>query len=220
MEWNLHSYHSLLHLRRATDIKPYNWWFWKNTATIIPQSFSWPDLGPNPPDPPSYVMYSSSSLGSDLMWSGWSRGKCGAVVLVHTYHSLMLDNWGKAGLTERWLLRGVLPLCCFWASWLFRPDRERSRGIVIGDELRSSSLWSTSLAELISNPWLDKWGKLAILLAGDGEWRFILRSRGSIRAWWGCWSWWAMASYASWGSEVGDDLTWTFMCLRRELGWV
>ncbi len=168
---------------------------------------------------PSYVTYSSSSLGSDLMWSGWSRGKFGAVVLVQTYHSLMLDNWGKAGLTERWLLRGILPLC-FWASWLFRPDRERSRGIAIGDELRSSSLWSTSSAELISNSWLDRRGIWTFLLASDGERRLILRSSGSRRAWWGCWSWWGMESYASWGSEVGDDLTWTFMCLRRELGWV
>lgn len=195
---------------------------------MIPQSIHRPDLGltiyevcsscPYPPVPPSYVTYSSSSLGSDLMWSGWSRGKCGAVVLVQTYHSLMLDNWGKAGLTDRWLLRGVLLLCC-WASWLFRPDRERSKGIVIGDELLSSSLWSTSVAELISNSWLDRRGKLVLLLASDGERRFILRSSGS-RAWWGCSFWWALESYVSWGSEVGDDLMWTFMCLRRELGWV
>lgn len=197
---------------------------------MIPQTGRWPDMclttydvyssHPNSLVPPSYVTYSSSSLGSDLMWSGWSRGKFGDVVLVQTYHSFMLENWGKAGLTERWLLRGVLPLCCFWASWLLMPDRERSKGIVIGDELRSSSLWPTSLAELIFISWLDRRGKLAFLLTSDVERRFILRSRGSITASWGCWSWWEMESYASWGSEVGDDLTWIFMCLRRELGWV
>lgn len=172
------------------------------------------------PVPQLYVTYSSSSLGSDLMWSGWRRGKCGAVVLVQTYHSLMLDNWGKAGLTERWLRRGVLPLCCCWLSWLFRPERERSRGIATGDELRSSSLWSTSLAERRSNSWLDSREKWVFLSVSDGERWFILRSRGSRTAGWGCWSWRGMALYRSWVSEVGDDLMWTFMCLRRELGWV
>lgn len=154
------------------------------------------------------------------MWSGWSRGKWGAVVLVQTYHSLMLENWGKAGFTERWLLRELLPLCCLWLRPFFRPDNDRSRGIATGDELRSNILWSTSLAELMSNECLDRRGKWVLLLASDGERRFILRSRGSMTAWWGGWSWCGMVSYGSWGSEVGDDLTWTFMCLRRELGWV
>lgn len=173
------------------------------------------------PARPSYVTYSSSSLGSDLMWSGWSKGKFGAVVLVQTYHSLMLDNWGKAGLTERWLFRELLlPLCCFWWSRLLRPDRDRSRGMATGEELRSSSLCSASAAELMSKPWLDSRGKWAFLLANEGERRLIFRSRGSMTAWWGCWSWWWMESYASWGSEVGDDLMWTFICLRRELGCV
>lgn len=173
-----------------------------------------------PPAAAFYVTYSSSSLGSDLMWSGWSRGKWGAVVLVQTYHSLMLEKWGKAGLTERWLLRELLPLCCFWARRFFRPDRDRSRGMATGEELRSSIFWSTSLAELMSNGCLDRRGKWLFLLASEGERRLILRSRGSMTAWWGGWSWCGRASYGSWGSEVGDDLMWTFMCLRRELGWV
>lgn len=178
------------------------------------------NICPYSPVPPSYVTYFSSLLGSVLMCSGWRSGKCGAVVLVQTYHSLMLDNWGKAGLTECWLLRELLPLWCFWVSWFFRPDSDRSRGIAKGDELRSSSLLPTSVVELISNLWLDRRGKWAFLLACEGDRRLILRSRGSMKAWWGCWSCWGMQSYGSWGSEVGDDLMWTFMCLRRELGWV
>lgn len=167
--------------------------------------------------PLSYVTYSSSSLRSDLMWSGWRSGKCGAVVLVHTYHSLMLDSWVKAGLTDRWLLRGVRPLCCFWVSWLFRPDSERSRGIATGDELLSNTFPPTSLGEPMFSSWADSRGKWAVLPASDEEKWFILRSRGSRT---GCWSWWWPKPYRSWGLEVGDDLTWIFMCFLRELGWV